>query len=119
MTIVKCVPPQPIYTGTMPRTKMPLALAAVILSLACTSPTAPDVPPGAIHVVGTVHFFNIEGGFWAVRGENGVTYDPIGGLAPAFQRENLRVRMIAKIRTDLGGIHMVGPLVEILSIQLS
>ena len=98
-------------------TRLTLALAAVILCLACGSPTAPEVPAGAIRIDGTVQYFNLEGGFWAVRGEDGVTYDPIAGLAPAFQRENLRVRMVAKIRTDMGGIHMVGPLVDVLSIQ--
>ena len=84
---------------------------------ACGSPTAPELPAGAVRVNGTVHYFNLEGGFWAVRGEDGVTYDPIAGLAPAFQRENLRVTMIARIRTDMGGIHMVGPLVEVLSME--
>lgn len=93
-----------------------LALALALCG-ACSSPTAPDVPPGAVRIDGTVQYFNLEGGFWAVRGEDGVTYDPIAGLAPAFQRENLRVTLIARIRTDMGGIHMVGPLVEVLSIQ--
>ena len=35
---------------------------------------------GAIRVNGTVQYFNLEGGFWAVRGDDGVTYDPIAGL---------------------------------------
>ena len=81
------------------------------------SPTSPELPDGAIRVNGTVQYFNFEGGFWAVRGDDGVTYDPIAGLSPAFQRENLRVTLVARIRTDMGGIHMVGPLVEILSIE--
>lgn len=38
-------------------------------------------------------------------------------IAPAFQRENLRVTLVAKVRSDMGGIHMVGPIVEVLSIQ--
>jgi len=68
-------------------------------------------------VNGTVRYLTLESGFWAVRGDDGVTYDPINGLAPAFQRENLRVTLVARVRTDMGGIHMVGPIVEILSIQ--
>ena len=88
-----------------------------IFSAACSSPTAPDVPPGAIQVNGTVRYIALEGGFWAVRGDDGVTYDPMNGLAAAYQRENLRVRLIGKIRNDLGGIHMVGPIIEVLSIQ--
>ena len=97
------------------RRLLPVILALVV-AWSCGSPTAPEVPPGAVRVIGTVHFYTLEGGFWAVRGDDGVTYDPIGGLPPAFQRENLRVLMIAKIRGDVVGIHMVGPIVEIVQI---
>jgi hypothetical protein len=92
-------------------------MAGALFSAACASPTAPQVPPGAIQVSGTVRYFTLEGGFWAVRGDDGVTYDPMNGLASEFQRENLRVTLVAKVRTDMGGIHMVGPIVEVLSIQ--
>ena len=88
-----------------------------MLCAACSSPTAPQVPAGAIQVNGTVRYFTLEGGFWAVRGDDGVTYDPMNGLAPQYQRENLRVTLVAKVRTDLGGTHMVGPIVEVLSIE--
>jgi hypothetical protein len=91
-------------------------IALSILSAACSSPTAP-VPPGAIRVNGTVRYFTLEGGFWAVRGDDGVTYDPMNGLASEFQRENLRVTLVAKVRNDVGGVHMIGPIVEILSIE--
>jgi hypothetical protein len=89
----------------------------LLAALSCGSPAAPDVPPGAVRVVGTVHYYPIESGFWAVRGDDGVTYDPMNGLPPAVRRENLRVTMIVKIRNDLGGIHMVGPIVEIIQIE--
>ena len=94
-----------------------LFIAMLIVSAACSSPTAPEVPSGAIQVTGTVRYFPLEGGFWAVQGDDGVTYDPINGLAPAFQRENMRVTLVAKVRNDMGGIHMVGPIVEVISIQ--
>jgi len=84
---------------------------------ACSSPTAPRVPAGALQVNGTVRYFTLEGGFWVVRGDDGITYDPVNGLAPQYQRENLRVTLVAKVRTDLGGTHMVGPIVEVLSMQ--
>jgi hypothetical protein len=93
-----------------------LAAAAIVLG-ACGSPTAPEVPPGAIQVTGTVRYFTLEGGFWAVRGDDGVTYDPINGLSSEFRRENLRVSLVARVRNDVGGVHMVGPIVEVLSIQ--
>jgi hypothetical protein len=94
--------------------------ALIVLSIcaaACGSPTAPELPPGAIQVNGTVRYIAIEGGFWAVRGDDGVTYDPMNGLAPAYQREDLRVTLVARVRSDMAGIHMVGPIVEVLSIQ--
>jgi len=94
-------------------------IAISIVSAACaSSPTAPQIPTGAIQVNGTVRYFTLEGGFWAVRGDDGVTYDPLNGLAAAFQRENTRVTVVAKIRNDVGGIHMVGPIVEVLSIEI-
>ena len=87
------------------------------LAFACGSPTAPGSPSGSIRFVGIVQFNTLEGGFWAVKGDDGVTYDPIGGLPTQFQRENLRVVMIARVRNDLVGIHMAGPLVEIIRID--
>lgn len=98
------------------RRLLPL-LTAAFIALSCGSPAAPDVPPGAVRVTGIVHFYSLEGGFWAVRGDDGVNYDPMNGLPAAFQRENLRVSMIVTIRTDVGGIHMVGPIVEIHHIE--
>lgn len=95
-----------------------LSSAAVVSSsAACDSPTEPSVPAGAMRITGAVHFFNLEGGFWAIRGDDGVTYDPKDGLIPAFQRDGLRVSAIVNVRSDLGGIHMVGPIVEILDIR--
>lgn len=107
-----------IYTENM----RPLRIFLVILSVfsaACATPTAPEpqLPAGAIQISGTVRYFPLEGGFWAVRGDDGVTYDPMNGLASEYRRENMRVTMVAKVRTDMGGIHMVGPIVEVLSIQ--
>src|SRR5262245_54771761 len=94
-----------------------LAAALVLLTVACGSPAAPAPLAGTTSVVGTVHFYTVEGGFWAVHGDDGVTYDPLGGLPSTFQRENLRVRMIVRIRDDLSGVHMVGPIVEIVAIR--
>lgn len=104
----------------MPTTKRLVAIIAALLIVgSCRSspPTEPDLPAGAIRVIGTVNHYTFEGGFWAVRGDDGVTYDPLSGLPPEFQREGLRVVMVAKVRNDLGGIHMVGPIVEILEIH--
>lgn len=102
----------------MPLKRSCLALLLLVAAISCASPTEPDVPEGAIRVNGVIHYFNLEGGFWAIRGDDGVTYDPLNGLAPSFQRENTRVTVVAKVRHDVAGIHMVGPIVEIISIEL-
>ena len=100
-----------------------MRLLAVLVLLTFTvfgcssSPASPDVPAGAVSIKGTVQRFTLEGGFWAVRGEDGVTYDPMNGLPAGFQREGMSVTMVAKIRADLGSTHMVGPVVEVLEIS--
>jgi len=92
-------------------------IAAVAIAGSCASPASPVDPAGTIPVLGTVQHYTFEGGFWAVRGDDGVTYDPLGGLPFAFRSEGLRVMMVARVRNDLVGIHMAGPIVEILEIQ--
>jgi len=102
----------------MPGPRRTLAVVfTLLLAVSCASPTAPTLPEGAIRVDGTVQYFNLEGGFWAIRGEDGVTYDPIDGLPASLWRENLRVTLVGRVRTDMGGVHMVGPLIEVLSIE--
>jgi hypothetical protein len=93
-----------------------LLILVAMIGTSCGSPTAPTVPHGAIRVNGTVQYFNLEGGFWAIRGEDDVTYAPMNGITPSFQRENLPVTLVAKVRNDVGGIHMVGPIVEVISL---
>lgn len=92
-----------------------LVLVAAAVS-ACGSPSAPS-DPNAIKVNGTVQFMSFEGGFWAVRGDDNVTYDPMNGVPAPFQVQGLRVRMEARRRDDMASIHMAGPIVEILSLS--
>ncbi len=91
-----------------------LMLAAVALLAA---PSCHLFGSDVVRVNGTVHYYTIEGGFWAVRGDDSTTYDPLGGLPLAFQHEGLRVFLEAKVRSDLGGVHQVGPIVEIITIR--
>lgn len=96
-----------------------LVLAVLVVAVSCDRPIKPDnLPADAMRVVGTVHFYTFEGGFWAVRGDDGVTYDPANGLPAAFQRENLRVSMVVRILKDVVGIHQAGPIVEIIQIDM-
>jgi hypothetical protein len=97
--------------------RMRLAAAVLLATVSCAggSPAVPE-DPNVVRVDGTVRFMTFEGGFWAVRGDDDVTYDPIAGLPPAFQVEGLRVRLEARRRQDAASIHMAGPIVEILTI---
>ena len=70
-----------------------------------------------ICVEGTARFFSFEGGFWAVRGDDSVTYDPVGGLPAEFRQAGLRVHLIARERKDLIGFHQAGPIVDIIAIR--
>ncbi|HEX6644631.1 MAG TPA: hypothetical protein VF037_08135 [Gemmatimonadales bacterium] len=111
-------------------------LAAFFLATACTAPS-PDgaaaaprdtvvTPPDPASagpatdsvqsITGVVRHFDLEGGFFAIRGDDGVTYDP-SNLAEEFRQDGLRVRARLRLRPDMGGIHMVGPIVDIIEIQ--
>jgi len=70
-----------------------------------------------VRINGTVRHYGLEGGFWAVRGDDSTTYDPLGGLPSLFRQDGLRVFLEAKVRSDMSGIHMAGPIVEIIAIR--
>jgi hypothetical protein len=113
--------------------RLGLALSAgVIVTAGCSSGVTNEAPAGVtsaavrgdsvackgdVCVKGTVRHFELEGGFWAIRGDDNVTYDPVGGVPEAYRQEGLRVLLDARRRNDMGGIHMAGPIVEIISIQ--
>ena len=92
-------------------------------SVACGSPSDTDLRTEdhssmseLVGQTGTVQWFDLEGGFFAIRGDDGVVYDPTN-LAGEFRRDGLRVRFDAEIKPNMGGIHMVGPIVEIVAIE--
>ncbi|MHC4931669.1 MAG: hypothetical protein ACYTGV_05710 [Planctomycetota bacterium] len=76
-------------------------------------------PPMGAAVVfdGTVHFIDLEGGFFAILGDDGGRYDPLD-LPVRFAQEGLRVRVVARIRRDLASAHMWGELIDIESVEL-
>jgi hypothetical protein len=114
-------------------------LAGLLFLAACTGTPGPDgptagpdgaaspaEPPAADPaepvadsvqaITGVVRHFDLEGGFFAIRGDDGVTYDP-SNLAEEFRQDGLRVRARVRLRPDMGGIHMVGPIVDIIEIE--
>jgi hypothetical protein len=75
------------------------------------SPAAEEVGR-QIHLTGRVRYYDVEGGFYAIRGDDDVTYDPTN-LPEEFQRDGLPVEAQAHRRDDLSGIHQVGPMVQL------
>ena len=69
-----------------------------------------------IRISGVIRHDNLEGGFWAIRGDDSMTYDPTN-LPEEFRREGLRVEAEASRRDGMAGIHMAGPLVELRRIR--
>jgi len=63
-------------------------------------------------IVGVVRRIAFEGGFYAIVGSDGVTYDPMN-LPAAFQKDGLAVEAIARRRPDRLGIHQAGPIIEL------
>jgi inhibitor of cysteine peptidase len=74
------------------------------------------VPDSVVAVTGVVRHFDLEGGFFAIRGDDGTTYDP-SNLDEEFRQDGLRVHARVRLRPDMGGIHMVGPIVDIIEIR--
>lgn len=101
------------------------ALSGVVLVAGCGSSGDGITPPpsgrvivvnGNVSGTGTVKYFGFEGGFFAIRGDDQVTYDPLDGLPASVRRDGLRVRFAGRIRNDLMGFHMAGPIVELTSV---
>ena len=83
--------------------------------MACATATSPPVQYAPIQITGIVHFYNLEGGFWAIKSDDGQIYEPTN-LPSVSQKENLRVSVLARVRSDLVSVHMVGPIIEIVEI---
>ena len=73
---------------------------------------APDLRVG-----GRIMYETLEGGFWAINGDDGVTYEP-RALGAQFQKEGLPIFATLFVRRDLASVHMVGPVVDVVSIQV-
>ena len=66
-------------------------------------------------IFGEMQYVELEGGFWAIAGDTAI-YDPIN-LPDTFGRQDLSVRVRAVVRKDMASIHMIGPIIEIRSIE--
>lgn len=103
------------------RNRRAFARSIVLLALAGCGGSGADwvvASPAAeavgqeIHITGHVRYYDLEGGFYAIRGADEVTYDPTN-LPQEFQKDGLPVEAQARRRDDLSGIHQVGPIVQL------
>jgi len=69
-----------------------------------------------LEISGVVRYYELEGGFYGIRTEEGETYNPIN-LPAEFRQDGLPVWVKVRLRNDMMGIHQAGPLVEIIEIR--
>ena len=79
-------------------------------------PPTSEKPGDTVTGTGTIIHTDIEGGFFAIKGDDGVTYDP-KSLPEGFAVDGLRVRYTLKVNAGAAGIHMVGPIVDVIDIE--
>ena len=80
-----------------------------------SSESTPTPPADSFEIVGTVKYKNIEGGFYAIDGDDGSRYDPIS-LPEAFRKDGLEVKVTARRRVDAMSFHMYGSIIEVVNI---
>jgi hypothetical protein len=77
------------------------------------TPSPPAAATGTpMTITGTVRRFNLEGGFFAIRGDDSVTYDPTN-LPAQFRRDGLAVEAVVRLKKNVLGIRQVGPIVDV------
>ena len=78
------------------------------------SPTTPNSE--ALEIQGTVVYKDLEGGFFAIDGDDGQKYNPVN-LAESFRKDGLKVKVTARPDADAMTVHMYGTVIEIVEIQ--
>ena len=91
--------------------RLAFLLSVSLVALGCREVTGNTLHPAEA----TVRFVDIEGGCWTIVHDQRV-YSPLD-LPAEFRRDGLRVRVIFERRDDYGSICMVGPIVQLLSIE--
>jgi hypothetical protein len=77
------------------------------------TPTPPaDASGAAMTITGVVHHFELEGGFYAIRGDDSVTYDPTN-LPAEFRKDGLAVEAVVRPRKNALSVRQVGTLVDV------
>ena len=69
----------------------------------------------SFEILGTVAYKDLEGGFFAIDGDDGSKYDPIS-LPESFRKEGLEVTVTARLRKHAMSIHLYGPIIKVVNI---
>jgi hypothetical protein len=94
-----------------------LAMAGGMLGCASQQEALPPADDAVFVIEGDVRFIDLEGGCWGLQTDS-ATYEPVGGFPEGFRQDQLAVR--ATVRSvDGASICMIGPLVEIVTIESS
>jgi inhibitor of cysteine peptidase len=100
--------------------RAPMLLALCVTLVGCShgfTDLTPD--PGGVSMIattGTVRHQDIEGGFFGIIADDSTRYDPVE-LAPALQKDGLRVKFSARPANNGLSTHMWGRRVELTSIE--
>ena len=74
-----------------------LMLFGLFCCTACASSTGTEAP-NTKRVTGYIRYYPFEGGFYALRGDDSVTYEPTN-LAKRFQGDGMQFQARLRIRT--------------------
>ena len=103
----------------MRSTSRSIAFLGIVALMGCGKSSVAPLPPcdtDVCDLTGRVTWMNFEGGFFAIRGDDGVTYDT-HNLPGAFREDGLRVEVHLQRRPDLGCIHMAGVIADVINIR--
>lgn len=75
-----------------------------------------EAEKGSFEITGEITFKEIEGGFYAIEGNDGRKYDPLN-LPEDFRREGLAVKIVAEKKTGVMSARMYGTVIELLEIS--
>jgi len=81
-----------------------------------SSENTPSLPADVFEIVGNVTYKSIEGGFYAIDGDDGRKFDPIN-LPESFKKDGLKVKVSARLKKDAMSFHMYGAIIEVVNIE--
>lgn len=70
----------------------------------------------SLDLTGRVAYIALEGGFYGIYGDDGVSYDPVN-LPTDFQKDSLRILFNGTILTEQASYHMWGKLLKLNKIE--